>query len=230
MAALGVRRVVYTDIERDGMLTGVNVEMTTRLGDVTGLKVIASGGVGSLRDIEVLKAHEHYNIEGVIVGQALYRDQLDLTAAIRVGNGPLRRRSCGLVPFRREERGIEFLLLYNLFFEQWQFPRGGIRPGETELACALREFAEETGLPVQGVVAECRTELQYTVNIRGYDMERTVVYFLAEIGPGEIRLGHENHCEARWTDPQEAWELLAETAPEQLPALDAATEFLSTLR
>jgi phosphoribosylformimino-5-aminoimidazole carboxamide ribotide isomerase len=230
MVALGVRRVVYTDIERDGMLTGVNVEMTTRLGDVTGLKVIASGGVGSLRDIEVLKAHEHYNIEGVIVGQALYRDQLDLTAAIRVGNGPLARRSCGLVPFRRAEQGVEFLLLYNLFFEQWQFPRGGIRPGETDLACARREFAEETGLPVCKIVAECRTELHYTVNIRGYDMERTVVYFLAEIGPGEIRLGHENHCEARWVDGREAWELLTETAPEQLPALDAATEYLSTRR
>ena len=63
--------------------------------------------------------------------------------------------------------------------------------------------------------------------IRGCDIERAIVCCLAEIDPGEIRLGHENHCEARWVSAQEAWELLTETSPEQLPALDAALEFLN---
>ena len=58
------------------MLGGVDVERTSRLGDLTGLKVIASGGVGSIDDIAILKEHEHYNIEGVIVGQALYTGRL----------------------------------------------------------------------------------------------------------------------------------------------------------
>ena len=76
--------------------------------------------------------------------------------------------------------------------------------------------------------SECRAELHYMVVIRDYDIERTVVYFLAEIGPGEVRLGNENHGEARWSTANEAWEMLAETSPEQLPALDAALEYLST--
>ncbi|MBW7886436.1 MAG: NUDIX domain-containing protein, partial [Caldilineaceae bacterium] len=216
MQALGVERVVYTDISRDGMLSGVNVAATARLGDVTGLKVIASGGVAGIEDIERLKAHEHYNIEGAIVGQAIYTGHLALQEAIRVGHQPLRRRSCGFVPFRWSGGKPEFLLLYNLFFEQWQFPRGGTRKDETDKTCALREFYEETGLTIRTVYEDCRTELNYTVVIRNHDIERTVIYFLAEIGAGEIRLGDENHCEARWVTAEEAWELLAETAPEQL--------------
>ncbi|HHY57838.1 MAG TPA: NUDIX domain-containing protein [Chloroflexi bacterium] len=227
MQALGVTRVVYTDISRDGMLSGVNIETTSRLGDVTGLKVIASGGVAGIGDIEVLKAHEHYNIEGVIVGQALYTGALDLAAAIQLGHAPLTRRSAGLIPFRWENGRPEFLLIYNLFFEQWQFPRGGVHRSEGDLTCARREFIEETGLPVHKLHANCRAELHYTVTIRGFEIARTIIYYLAEIGPGEIRLGHENHCEARWVTAQEAWELLTETSPEQLPALDAALEFLN---
>jgi phosphoribosylformimino-5-aminoimidazole carboxamide ribotide isomerase len=222
-----VTRVVYTDISRDGMLSGVDLEMTARLGDVTGLKVIASGGVSGMIDIEALKAHEHYNIDGVIVGQAIYTGALDLAAAIQLGHQPLSRRSAGLIPFRWEEGRPEFLLLYNLFFEQWQFPRGGTHHNEGDLICARREFSEEAGLPVRKIHDGCRAELHYTAVIRGYDIERTIVYYLAEIDPGEIRLGHENHCEARWVSAQEAWELLTETSPEQLPALDAALEFLN---
>jgi phosphoribosylformimino-5-aminoimidazole carboxamide ribotide isomerase len=227
MQALGVTRVVYTDISRDGMLSGVNIDMTLRMGDVTGLKVIASGGVAGIGDIEVLKAHEHYNIDGVIVGQAIYTDALDLPAAIQLGHQPLTRRSAGLIPFRWENGKPEFLLIYNLFFEQWQFPRGGAHRDENDLTCARREFIEEVGLPVNRLHTGCRSELHYTVTIRGYEIARTIIYYLAEIGPGEIQLSHEDHCEARWASPQEAWELLTETSPEQLPALDAALEFLN---
>jgi phosphoribosylformimino-5-aminoimidazole carboxamide ribotide isomerase len=230
MMALGVRRVVYTDIARDGMLSGVNIEMTSRLGDVTGLQVIASGGVASIADIEALKAHEHYSIDGVIVGQAIYTGALDLGEAIKLGHKPLSRRSAGLIPIRWEDGKPQFLLLYNLFFEQWQFPRGGVHRSEGDMTCARREFTEEAGLPVRKIHKECRAELHYTTVIRGYEIERTIVYYLAEIGPGEIRLGHENHCEARWVSAEEAWELLTETSPEQLPALDVALEYLSHLR
>ena len=227
MAALGIQRVVYTDISRDGMLSGVNVAATVRFGDVTGIKVIASGGVASLHDVEVLKEHEHYNVEGVIVGQALYTGKLNLADAIRAADGPLTRRSAGLVPFRMTAQGPQFLLLYNLFFEQWQFPRGGVCKGESDRACALREFDEETGLHVTQVHEACRTELHYVAQIRGYEMERTIIYYLAAVNSGEIRLGNDNHGEARWVATDEAWELLTETSPEQLPALDAAVAYLS---
>jgi phosphoribosylformimino-5-aminoimidazole carboxamide ribotide isomerase len=227
MYALGVRRVVYTDIARDGMLSGVNVESTCWLGDNTGLQVIASGGVSGIRDIEALKAREFYNIEGVIVGQALYTGRLDLREAIEVGHRRLSRRSAGIIPVRQGAEGPEFLLLFNLYFDQWQFPRGGVEHDEGDVSCALRELEEETGLRVQRLHEGCRVELNYMASVRTYDIDRTVVYYLAEVESGEVRFGRENHCEARWESGRGAWELLTETSPEQLPALDAALEYLS---
>ncbi len=226
MHALGVRLVVYTDISRDGMLSGVDMDMTSRLGDVTGLKVIASGGVASIEDIRRLKRFEFYNIEGVITGQAIYTAQLDLADAIELGARPLARRSAGVVPYRMGADGPEFLLLFNLFFEQWQFPRGCVETGESDLACARREFREETALELEELHEACRTELHYVTHIRHYEVERTIVYYLGKVGPGVVRLGHENHCEVRWLNARQTWELLTETSPEQLPALDAALEFL----
>jgi len=228
MHALGARLVVYTDISRDGMLSGVNVEATARLGDITGLQVIASGGVASLDDLETLKRYEHFNIEGVITGQAIYTGSLDLAQAIEVGHRPLRRNSAGVVPYRLGENGPEFLLLFDAFFEQWQLPRGGVEPGESDVQCARREFVEETGLAIRRWHEACQTELRYMARIRDYEIERTIIYFLAEVESGEICLGREDHCEARWADAQTAWELLTETSPEQLPALDAAVAYLKT--
>lgn len=81
---LGVECVVYTDIARDGMLSGVNVEATRELAESTGLKVIASGGVSSLDDLRRLKEAEASGVEGVIIGQALYSGTLDLRDAIEI--------------------------------------------------------------------------------------------------------------------------------------------------
>ncbi len=83
MADAGVRRVVYTDIRRDGMLTGVNVAASVELAQDSGLAVIASGGVRGIEDITALCAHQHEGIEGVIVGQALYAGRLSLTEAMQ---------------------------------------------------------------------------------------------------------------------------------------------------
>lgn len=82
MARRGVERVVYTDIARDGMLSGVNVTATQDLAHKSGLKVIASGGVASLDDIRALKASAPIDIEGVIIGKALYTGAIDLAEAI----------------------------------------------------------------------------------------------------------------------------------------------------
>lgn len=227
MAALGVERVLYTDISRDGMLSGVNVQATTTLGDMTGLLVIASGGVAALNDIHALKRHEHYGIEGVIVGQALYTNALELPAAIEIGKAPLKRRSAGMIPIRYDHCGPQLLLLYNHFFEEWQFPRGGVELGESDLDCARREFAEETGLPILRTHEHCSTVLEFTARIRDYNIERTVVYFLGEVGAGPVCLGHDNHSECRWCSLEDAKSLLMETSPEQLPAWQAAAQFLA---
>jgi phosphoribosylformimino-5-aminoimidazole carboxamide ribotide isomerase len=82
MAEAGVARIVYTDISRDGMLSGVNAAATAELAELAGIKVIASGGVRDLDDVRALLALEAKGIEGVITGQAIYSGALDLAAAI----------------------------------------------------------------------------------------------------------------------------------------------------
>lgn len=84
MAALGVRHAIYTDVGRDGMLVGVNVEGTVGLARASGLQVIASGGVASLDDVRALRAREDEGIAGVIIGMALYRGAIRLPEALAV--------------------------------------------------------------------------------------------------------------------------------------------------
>ncbi|GHU73989.1 1-(5-phosphoribosyl)-5-[(5-phosphoribosylamino) methylideneamino] imidazole-4-carboxamide isomerase [Clostridia bacterium] len=82
MRDAGVEWVVYTDISKDGTLSGVNVEQTARLVAIGGLNVIGSGGVGSLDDIIALK---NIGCAGVIVGKALYEHRFSLEDAIQAG-------------------------------------------------------------------------------------------------------------------------------------------------
>ena len=84
MAAVGVEHIIFTDISRDGMLSGVNVEATAELAKTSGIKVIASGGVSSLADIKALQLHEADGIEGCIIGKAIYTGALDLKEALAV--------------------------------------------------------------------------------------------------------------------------------------------------
>lgn len=84
MKALGVERLVYTDISRDGMLEGPNVARTGELAQQSGLRVIASGGVGSLDHLRQLRWIEPFGVDGVIVGQALYTGAVSLPAARRL--------------------------------------------------------------------------------------------------------------------------------------------------
>ncbi len=79
----GISAVIYTDIKRDGMETGVNIEATKSLAESVNLPVIASGGVADIQDIEKLKAEKNVGIIGVIVGKALYSGALDLSDAIK---------------------------------------------------------------------------------------------------------------------------------------------------
>ena len=77
----GVEAIIYTDIGRDGMLSGINIEATVRLAQGLKVPVIASGGAGSLDDIKALCDVEHEGIDGVILGRALYEGQLDFSKA-----------------------------------------------------------------------------------------------------------------------------------------------------
>ena len=77
----GVEGVIYTDIGRDGMLSGINIEATVRLAQALSIPVIASGGLSDIADIEGLCAVEHESISGVICGRAIYSGALDFAAA-----------------------------------------------------------------------------------------------------------------------------------------------------
>ncbi|WDI32814.1 1-(5-phosphoribosyl)-5-[(5-phosphoribosylamino)methylideneamino]imidazole-4-carboxamide isomerase [Hyphococcus flavus] len=82
----GLAAVIYTDISRDGALQGVNVEATAALAEAAGIPVIASGGVASAQDIKALKA-AHANIEGVIMGRALYDRRIEPAEALAAAAG-----------------------------------------------------------------------------------------------------------------------------------------------
>ncbi len=80
-ADAGVTAVVYTDIDRDGMMQGVNLEATVALAEQSGLPVIASGGISQLDDVRGLMQHAQAGICGAITGRAIYEGTLDLAAA-----------------------------------------------------------------------------------------------------------------------------------------------------
>ena len=77
----GVEGVIYTDIGRDGMLSGVNIEATVKLAQALRIPVIASGGIATLTDVEALCAVESEGVAGAITGRAIYEGTLDFGAA-----------------------------------------------------------------------------------------------------------------------------------------------------
>ncbi|WP_310413120.1 1-(5-phosphoribosyl)-5-[(5-phosphoribosylamino)methylideneamino]imidazole-4-carboxamide isomerase [Chamaesiphon sp. OTE_8_metabat_110] len=88
MADMGAAAIIYTDIHRDGTLTGPNLAALRELASAISIPVIASGGVSSLRDLLDLLSLTTLGVTGAIVGRALYTKEVDLTAAIRaVGDG-----------------------------------------------------------------------------------------------------------------------------------------------
>jgi phosphoribosylformimino-5-aminoimidazole carboxamide ribotide isomerase len=77
-----VDKIIYTDISRDGMLTGVNVEATAEIARAGGIEVIASGGVASIQDIKNLLPYQKYGVTGCIIGKAIYTGAVDLVEAL----------------------------------------------------------------------------------------------------------------------------------------------------
>ncbi len=80
----GVAAINFTDIHRDGMQTGPNIEETAALADAVSIPIVASGGVSSIQDIENLLKIENRGVTGVITGKALYEGSLDLKEALRI--------------------------------------------------------------------------------------------------------------------------------------------------
>ena len=83
----GVAAINFTDIHRDGMQTGPNIEETRKLAETISIPVVASGGVSTLQDIRNLLPLEPLGVTGVITGKALYAGSLDLAEAISLATG-----------------------------------------------------------------------------------------------------------------------------------------------
>jgi phosphoribosylformimino-5-aminoimidazole carboxamide ribotide isomerase len=82
----GVAAVLYTDVDRDGLLQGANVAATAALARAISIPVIASGGVSGLKDVEALIAANEPNIQGVVIGRALYDGRIDAAQALALAN------------------------------------------------------------------------------------------------------------------------------------------------
>ncbi len=81
MKEYGIKTIIYTDIAKDGMMSGVNIDSTKELVEKTGLDIIASGGISSMQD---LKKVQEIGVQGVIVGKALYQATLQLNEIVSV--------------------------------------------------------------------------------------------------------------------------------------------------
>jgi phosphoribosylformimino-5-aminoimidazole carboxamide ribotide isomerase len=86
VAGCGVERIIYTDIARDGMLTGPNIEQTLAVVRAANINVTASGGVSSLDDIKRLRDLDDPRLDSVIVGKALYEGKFKLEEALRAAS------------------------------------------------------------------------------------------------------------------------------------------------
>ncbi len=86
LESAGCARYVVTDVTRDGMLTGPNLELLLQIAERTGKPVVASGGIASLDDITALRAVTDRGIEGAIVGKALYAGKFTLTQALAIAS------------------------------------------------------------------------------------------------------------------------------------------------
>lgn len=84
LETLGAKRIIYTDISRDGMMQGPNLDMLKSILQATSLEIAASGGISSIDDIKALKKLEKDGLKAVIIGKALYEKKIDLAEAISV--------------------------------------------------------------------------------------------------------------------------------------------------
>ena len=84
----GVATINFTDIQRDGMQTGPNLEATKQLAEAISIPVVASGGVSSIQDVKDLLELEEFGVIGAIVGKALYSGELDLNVALEMAHRP----------------------------------------------------------------------------------------------------------------------------------------------
>ncbi len=93
--------------------------------------------------------------------------------------------SCGVIPFRRREGVVEFLLLHSVMVRNpdaaWEFPKGSIEAGESEIEAALRELCEEANISAIELLPDFRDQVQYHYRRQGREIDKTVTFFTGEV-------------------------------------------------
>jgi len=139
-------------------------------------------------------------------------------------DGGVRERSAGFVLFREEGGERRYLLLRHRSGGHWGFAKGGIEQGEDELSAAEREIREETGIADFQPISGFRAVSRYRFLRNGRPVDKTVVYFLARVRDGDVRISAE-HNASGWFSPAEAERAL--TYEQGRRILAAAEEYLA---
>lgn len=140
----------------------------------------------------------------------------------------LTQKSAGFIVFKKEGKGFKFLLLHH-GGDYWNFPKGRLDPGETEIEAAKRELEEETGITKIKIIDGYKDEYKYDFDTTVEDGSRqtiykTAVFFLAEVDDEKINISDE-HTDFGWYDYQKAHQRLFYQNGQDL--LKRAHEFLS---
>jgi 8-oxo-dGTP pyrophosphatase MutT (NUDIX family) len=112
----------------------------------------------------------------------------------------IHERSAGVIPFRRDgQQGLSYLVLHSATVRnpraKWEFPKGGVEPGESTRQTAAREFQEETGLQDWAFREDFERSLSYTYIRRGRKVVKTVTYYLVEVGSSSLPTRSDEHVE-----------------------------------
>ena len=118
----------------------------------------------------------------------------------------IQEKSAGLVIFQKNNGELQYLLLH-YSHGHWGFPKGNIEFEETEKAAAIREAIEETGLRSFRFITDFKEQIEYFYRKRGETIHKQVIYFLAEIEEGDVKLSFE-HIGYKWLTFDEALNLV----------------------
>ncbi|MDJ0274326.1 MAG: bis(5'-nucleosyl)-tetraphosphatase [Nitrososphaerota archaeon] len=134
-----------------------------------------------------------------------------------------RERSAGFVVFSEREDGTRLYLLLHYPSGHWDFPKGHVEQGESDIRAALRELREETGLNDVEVLFGFRKEISYFYTEKGEKVHKSVVYYLGKSKTTDVRISHE-HKGFEWLPFEEAMSRLRFRTSREV--LAAAEEFL----